>query len=316
MNQILSTNIEKKNKKKKASINSIVIFFCIFLIIFGIGTTATGVYSYNKSLANKSNQNLLINNSTKPFITSTRENANTINIIVTHDKTLSSIIYKINDEDENEINVNNRTNINEKVTLRSGKNKVTVTAKDINGITNVYETTVDVAEETTDDNQEGPSIKLSPIDGKIQAVIESDVNIDKITYYWDEDETNATVLTINDKKNDTLIDVSLEGTHILHIIATDVEGKETKKTQKVMGVNKPKIEITTDGKSFFVKAEDSQGLAKVEITLNTNETITENIEGNEYSKNINLENGENRLTVKVFNKNDVSQISRVKYTKK
>ena len=121
--------------------------------------------------------------------------------------------------------------------------------------------------------------------------------------------------TINATKNETLIDVVLEGTHILNIIATDIEGKETRKSQKVMGVNKPKINITTDGKTFFIKAEDSQGLSKVEITLNNNEPITENIEGNEYNKNIELENGENRLTVKVYNKNNVSQISRVKFTK-
>ena len=82
-----------------------------------------------------------------------------------------------------------------------------------------------------------------------------------------------------------------------------------------MGVNKPKIDVTTDGQSFFIKAEDSQGLSKVEITLNSNETITENIEGTEYKKKITLENGENRLTVKVYNKDDVSQISRVKFTK-
>ena len=307
MNQILSTDIEKKKKKNKASVNSIVICFCIFLIIFGLGTTATGAYSYHKSISNKSNENLLANNSTKPFITTERESANTINIVVTHDKEISSINYIINEENENEIKVNNRSNINEKITLKSGINNIKITAKDIYGITSIYETTVEVAE--------GPSITLIPAEGKVQAVTESTINIDKITYYWDEDKENATILTINATKNDTLIDVSLEGTHTLNIMATDIEGKETKKTQKVMGVNKPKIEITTDGKSFFIKAQDSQGLSKVEITLNTNETITENIEGNEYSKNINLENGENRLTVKVFNKNDVSQISRVKYTK-
>lgn len=307
MNQILSTDIEKKKKNNKASINTIVIFFCIFLIIFGLSTTVIGAYSYYKNIINKSNEQLLVSNSTKPFVTSTRENSNTINIIVTHDKAISSITYTINEEDEKEIDVNNRTNINENITLSAGINHVTVTAKDISGVTTIYETTVDVAE--------GPSITLTPVEGKVQATTESTTNIDKIKYYWDEDEANATVLTINATKNDTLIDVSLEGTHTLNIIATDIEGRETKKTQKVMGVNKPQIKITTDGKNFFIKAEDSQGLSKVEITLNTNETITENIEGNEYSKNIELQNGENRLTVKVFNKNDVSQTSRVKYTK-
>lgn len=307
MNQILSMDIEKKKKNKKANINTIVVFFCIFLIIFGLGTTATGAYSYYKNLTNKSNEGLLVNNSTKPFITTERESSNTINIVVTHDKEISSVNYKINEENENEISVNNRSNINEKITLKAGTNNIKITAKDINGMTSIYETTVEVAE--------GPSITLTPVEGKVKAVTESTANIDKITYYWDNDEEKATTLTINDVKNETLIDVSLEGTHVLHIKAIDVNGIETSKSQSVMGVNKPKLEITTDGQSFFIKAQDSQGLSKVEITLNTNETITENIEGSEYSKNITLENGENKLTVKVYNKNDVSQISRVKFTK-
>ena len=139
--------------------------------------------------------------------------------------------------------------------------------------------------------------------------------IDKILYYWDDDEANAKTFTINDKKNETLIDVTLEGTHILTIKAIDVEGKQTIKQQKVMGVNKPKLEVTTDGQSFFIKAEDETGLAKIEITLNNNTTISEEINGNKYDKTINLESGENKLTVKIYNSNGIEQISRVKYTK-
>lgn len=307
MNQILATDIEKNKKNKKASTRSIVIIFCIFLITFGLGTTVAGGYSYYKNIINKSNNDLLVSNSTKPRITIERESANSINIVVTHDKEISSVKYTINEESEKEILTNNKTSVNEKIILNSGKNNVSITAKDINGISSAYETTIDVAE--------GPAITLTPVEGKVQATTESTVNIDKIKYYWDDDEANAIVLTINATKNETLIDVVLEGTHILNIIATDIEGKETRKSQKVMGVNKPKINVTTDGKNFFIKAEDSQGLSKVEITLNNNEPITENIEGNEYNKNIELENGENRLTVKVYNKNNVSQISRVKFTK-
>ena len=315
MNQILATDIEKNKKNKKASISSIVVFFCIFLIVFGIGVSAVGIYGYHKNMKDRLNEGLLVNNSDKPFVTSTRESANVINIIVTHDKAISSIVYKINEENEKEINVNNRTDINEKITLGTGTNHIIVTAKDINGLTTVYETTVEVEEGHSADPQEGPTITLTPIEGKVQVTTESTINIDKIKYYWDNDEANATVLTINDTKNETLIDVVLEGTHILNIIATDVNGNETRREQKVMGVNKPKINVTTDGKSFFIKAEDSQGLSKVEITLNTNETITETIDGNEYTKTIELENGENRLTVKVYNKNGISEISRVKFTK-
>ena len=88
MNQILSVEIEKKKKTKKASINSIIIVFCIFLIIFGIGTTCTGAISYSKYLSNKSNENLPINNISGPIITTERPSSNNIKIVVIHDKGL------------------------------------------------------------------------------------------------------------------------------------------------------------------------------------------------------------------------------------
>ena len=46
MNQILSVEINRnqKKEKKKLSIKSIVIFFCIMLIIFGGATISIGMY--------------------------------------------------------------------------------------------------------------------------------------------------------------------------------------------------------------------------------------------------------------------------------
>lgn len=312
MNQILSVEIEKKKKKSKASIKSILIVFAIFLLIFGIGITSTGAYSYYKNISNKENENIVLVNSEPPLITTDRLNANTIKIVVSHDKEIESVWYTLNNEEEAEISTNRKLNVEKTIKLKAGKNTLKVIATDINGKQDVYEGNFDVEE--TEIN-EGPTVTLTPESGKVKAVTESETNIDKILYYWDDDEANAKTFTINDKKNETLIDVTLEGTHILTIKAIDVEGKQTIKQQKVMGVNKPKLEVTTDGQSFFIKAEDETGLSKIEITLNNNPTITEDLSGNAYTKNINLENGENKLTVKVYNSNGIEQINRVKYTK-
>ena len=306
MNQILSVSIEKSKKNNKLSIHSIVIVFCVILIIFGVGVTSTGAYSYYKNLKEQANRKLLISNSKKPDVTTERENANTINIVVSHDKELVAVYYTINEE-EKEIQINNRIQIREPVNLKAGTNYIKITAKDILGITTVYESTVEV--------EEGPIINLTPIEGKIQAVTESNTNIDKIIYYWDNNAENATVLNINDIKNETLIDVSLEGMHILHFEAIDKDGKRAYKSQKVEGVSKPKIDITTDGTYFYINATDSQGLSKIEIKLNNNDILSEEITSVEYNKKITLENGENKLTVKVYNIKEVSEVSRVKYTK-
>ena len=108
MNQILSVEIEKKKKKSKASVKSILIVFCIFLIIFGIGITTTGAYSYYKNISNKENEKIVLVNNAKPIITIERQNANTIKIVVTHDKELENVLCTINNEQEVEINTNRK----------------------------------------------------------------------------------------------------------------------------------------------------------------------------------------------------------------
>ena len=310
MNQILSVSIEKNKKKSKMSFKATMVLFAIILIIFGLGITGSGSYSFYNILKEKADKQLLINNSKKPDITTERENANTINIVVAHDKEIIFLSYTINGNEEIEINTNNSSNIKQPVILKAGTNNVKIFAKDRLGITANYDATVEVEEN-------GPIITLTQEEGKVRAVTQSTgAKIDKISYYWDNKIENATTLTINDEKNETLIDVTEAGIHELHVEAIDTDGKKTHKKQMIEGVSKPEIDITTDGTYFYIKARDQQGLDKVEIKLNNDDTISEKLENcNEYNKKITLENGENRLTVTVYNNKEMSEVSRVKYTK-
>lgn len=305
MNQILSVE-NKKNKKPKSSIHSILIVFAIILIIFGIGLTSTGAYSYYRGLSNGLDKSIVLEESTKPVITTERENASTINIVVTHDKGIVSVTYKINEEQPIEIDGENKMEVKQELELPIGNSKVTIIAKDINGISSSYEGNYEV--------EDKPSITLEQVDGKIKATIESKNNIDYVIYYWDEDEANAKKGTINKTKTEPLIEV-LEGTHTLNIIAVDVNGNQTKKSQKIIGDNKPNIDIKTNGKVFRIIATDDEGVSKIEYTLNSGEMQTEEINEVEYTKDLQLENGNNKLTVTVYNKNGLSATSTVEYVK-
>ena len=96
MNQILSVEPSKrKGTSKKASIHSIVLVFAIFLLIFGIGLTSTGAYSYYKNVASNNDKKTVSSNGTKPKITIERESSNAIKIVATHDKEISNIKYMI-----------------------------------------------------------------------------------------------------------------------------------------------------------------------------------------------------------------------------
>ena len=111
-------------------------------------------------------------------------------------------------------------------------------AEDVNGIVSSKTSIYEVAE--------GPKIVLEQIEGEIKATITSTVNMEYIRYYWDEDVENAVKYSSNDIKYVTQIKVK-EGTHKLIIEAVDIDGRTSRKEQKVIGDFKPDLEITTDG---------------------------------------------------------------------
>lgn len=305
MNQILSEESPQNRKKKgnKASVHSILVAFSIFLIIFGIGVTSVGAYSYYKNITKDPIESMISDSATKPDISIEREDASTINIVVTHTKEIAKVTYTINNEEPVEIETNNELEVRKNLTLPAGSIKLTIIAEDIDGVKSSRESVYEI--------EKGPTIVLEKIDTKIQVTTTSEINIDKIRYYWDDDEENAKEFTINDVKNVTQIDVE-KGNHTLVVKAIDINGNSTTKTQKVIGATKPTLNVTTDGKKFFINASDEEGLDKIQYKLNSGEVITEEINDNNYSLEIDLEDGENKLLVRVYNKNNIPETAKVK----
>ena len=89
------------------------------------------------------------------------------------------------------------------------------------------------------------------------------------------------------------------------------------KEQEINGVTKPKLEVTTDGgDNFVIRATDEQGLKKVEFIINETEKYRLNLDGRtELDYAYPLHDGENKLEVRVYNVNDVSEVSKVVFNK-
>ena len=304
MNQILAVDMPNGKKSKKTGIKSIIVVFVIILIIFGIGLIANGGYSYYQNLKSKNSVPVI---QTEPQIAIQIIDINYAQIVVSHDKEIAKVSYSINDDNPIEINTNNSTEVSKKIELPSGEVKIIVTAEDVKGITSTYES-------STYDIKKGPRISFKPVDEKVEVTTENEIKIDYIMYYWDDDEEQAKKFNVNDIKNRTLVDIP-EGEHELTFIAVDIQQNQSKKSQKIRGVIKPKLEITTDGFKFFINAKDENGLSKIQYKLNDGEIVTEIIEGTEYHKEIELENGENLFKVVVYNKDEIKETSKVKYTK-
>lgn len=313
LNQILSVDNSKKetikmnkprNKTKNSGpieINSIVKFFSIAILIFGIFMIGSGSYSmYKESTKEVTN--------TKPVIYVEQTAETEILLKITHDKNLAKITYEWNDEGPTEVPCNGKKEAETRIEIPSGTNTLYVHASDVNGQEIEYQKIYTIEGSINIDIEpEGNNLKITA-NGKNQLLY--------MTYRWDEDE--ETKVDINSDQMEQTIEIP-KGLHKLTVIVVDENNKTETKEQEVNGVTKPKLEVTTDGSSnFIIKASDEQGLTRVEFIINETEKkmldLTRAYESVEDRKEFEyaypLHDGENKLEVTVYNESDVSETFR------
>lgn len=320
MNQILSTGETTKNSttkyrkenkyrnenqyNNKASTKSVVMFFAIVLILMGICICGIGAISYSK---NKDNSTPSASSQESEIkISAEKLNESTIALKINHDKEIKEIEYSWNGNNPVNVDGVGKTDIELQLDIPDGTSTLNVKVTDVDGNEKKYSEQYNL-------QVSKPVITLEQVSNNIQITVESEAKIKDVAYYWDNEEKDR--LSINDYKTRTLVEV-LEGEHELKVVATDINGNETTKTQKIIGDNKPVVKVTTDGQKFKIKATDDTGFSKIVIKLNDNDEEEKEIDGNEYYEEIDLEDGENKLTVTIYNKNGIATTSRVKTTKK
>lgn len=306
MNQILSIdNTPKGGKPKKnktrnngpIEINSILKFFSIAILIFGIFMIGSGSYSMYKEASKE------VTNS-KPVIYVEQTAEKQVLLKVTHDKALAKITYDWNEEATTEIPCNGKKEIETNIELPTGTNTLTVHASDINGQDIEYKKEYTVEGDITIDIQpEGANLKITA-SGKNR--------LQYMTYRWDEEE--ETKVDINDDEIEQIIEIP-KGLHTLTVIAVDENNKTQTEEQEVNGVTKPKLEVTTDGAdNFVIKASDEQGITKVEFIINETEKYRLDLKAElsledrkEFEYAYPLHDGENKLEVTVYNESDITE---------
>lgn len=309
LNQILSIDNSKKESSKKnrkknngpIEISSILKFFSIAILIFGIFMIGSGSYSMYK----ESTKEVA---STKPVIYVEQTMETQILLKVTHDKNLSKITYEWNDEGPTEIPCNGKKEAETRIEIPAGTNTLFVYASDVNGQEIEYQKIYTI-EGNIDINiePEGNNLKITA-NGKNQLLY--------MTYRWDEEE--ETKVDINSDQMEQTIEIP-KGLHKLTVIVVDENNKTETKEQEVNGVTKPKLKVTTDGSSnFIIEASDEQGIKRVEFIINETEKYMldltrayESIEDRkEFEYSYPLHDGENKLEVTVYNESDVSETYR------
>lgn len=312
MNQILSVEMPKSKHKsykssKKADIRTIIIFFCVILILFALIIAVVAVSMLNKGDKEQEPNQTPIIMGTQPVINVEIQSEKTLNIIVTHDKQISSITYNWNDGESIEENNIGETTKEIQVEIPAGTNTLNVNVTDINGVTQSY--TNQYA------GSQGPSLVLKEENGKIKIIAQSNVQISYISYNWDGGEEKQ--IQINDVKTEQLIEVP-EGEHTLNVVLVDMQGQETTQSQTIKGDNKPTLNITTDSRktNLYIEVSDDEGLTKMTVeNYDTKEVKEYEINDKQYSQAVPLQTGDNKLIITIYNVNGIKNEQRVRVQK-
>ena len=314
MNQILSTSMPMDNKKKKekkvntnpVAIKSILKFFAIAMLIFGIFTIGTGAYAVFKNQSEQQEQNL------EPSISIEDKDEETILLKVVHKKNIAKLEYRWNDKESTVVNGNNGKYIEKQIKVPSGKNTLHVLVVDEDGKEIPYEKQY----------ERESKINFEVSGNKIKITYEGDKKVSYMTYRWDEEEEKT--IQINDTKIDQEID-AIKGLHALTVIVVDEDNNTDTKVQKINGVSKPKITVAVDDakQHFVIKATDDEKITTIVFRLNQddNQYWTLNIADMNYNDiqyvvPMELQSGENTIEVTIKNASGVTEESGIiKYQK-
>ncbi|MCI8760033.1 MAG: hypothetical protein HFJ34_02765 [Clostridia bacterium] len=317
MNQILSIDNNpqkdkgKKNKKKDKiknnqpiEIQTILKFFTISILVFGICIIGTGSYSMYKESTKQVAK-------TKPTIYVEETSEDQILLKVTHDKELSTISYNWNDEDANYVSCNGKKTAQTTIEIPSGTNTLKVYASDINGQEIEYQKAYT--------KESDININIEAEGNNLKVTANGINQLQYMTYRWDEEDETR----IDSESNQ--IEETIEiprGLHKLTVIVVDINNHTETKEQDVNGVTKPKLDVSTDGENFIIHASDEQGLSKVEFIINEVDKYRLDLEAElspedrkEFEYAYPLNDGENKLEVTIYNESGVSETFRAKFNK-
>lgn len=291
MNQILATSNVGSGKKNRGpvEIETVVKFFVVALIVFGVFMIGTGSYAIYKENVEKSAR------PTQPIIEEERKSDTSILLRIRHDKAIDRIEYGWNDEGQQMIMGNGRKYVEQEITIPGGINTLYVKAIDIDGQERSYE-----KEYETED-----IISFEVVGSKLKILAENGKEISYLTYRWDEGSEEK--IDINDTKVEQEIDIP-KGQHTLTVVLVDIDNKTIMKEQEVKGITKPKIVLSVDDvqnpENFVIEASDEVGLDKITFIINEDENKKYRIKAEgkkELRYEFPLEPGENKIIVTAYN---------------
>lgn len=317
MNQILSMQQsqmsgqklpkQKKPKKEKqinygrpsdkANIVSIVRVFCVLIILFGLVLVGDATYG--------------IMNSRPKLRDNVNVTANAIGTNVTINAVgsmpIQSLTYRWNQGEDTVVQGNGTVELEAVVQIPTGNNILNMSVIDYYG--NKSEFQKQYINEQDDSSK--PTIEISVSGNMLNITATDETEMSYLTYSWNNGTPTRVDMdtTLTDK---TVLRTSVEvqkGENTLSIVAVDIDGNTNTRTEKIKGANKPTFTVTADGTNLVIKAQDEDGISKVEITVDgiTSDTGDEPLNLKELTATQAITPGEHTVTITVTNINGLSE---------
>lgn len=264
MNQILYT-IESQEETNR--IKSVMLFFAITIIIFGLIMVSMGGYRIATAKVAKEEAKEA---ATVPTVNLYEEN-NKLKINISHIREIKDIIYSWNDGEEIKLSVyseNFNGNLEEEIDLPGGTNKINLKVIDSKG---------KMATVSGEFTYKGTYMDLSVIDNKSLKIIVTDMlGLQSVTYQWN---TEQEIIAYPNEENPERVEIVSEiptGLNTIKIKAVNRANAVENKEMPVKGITKPTMQINynSDRTMLTIKLNDAQGIESYSYKL-SNAPISE-----------------------------------------
>lgn len=260
MNQILQVG---ENKKQYNSSNIKNILIILFFIAIFIGLAFGGYYIYTNIVDGNIQLPIFTTINNKTTITLTKVDRNIITINVQNEKGLSKVTYSLNGVEAQVIEINGDTFIEESIVdVPVGENTIYVLAIDSKGRETEKQENITI-------DAPKPEIELAVVGNDIKITITSETELEEVKYKWNEESEKKENMSTYENKNsfEKQLEIPI-GKNILTIIATDINGETTEKTQTIKGVTKATTTTEVKGEYLHFTVTGKENIEKVEFEFN------------------------------------------------
>ena len=294
MNQILYVGDNKNNGP--VAVKSVIKFFAIVIIIFGIILIGEGTYSMYKGIVANSGNNI-------PTVYMNRVN-DTVVIKAENNIEIAKLIYSWNKGEETVLLPNNKA-VEEVVLLPNENSILNVTIVDIKGKETKF---------MQQWNSEGidikkPEMEIATDDSsrKITIIARDETQIDYLIYKWNnEAETRVNGTERNKLEIQKTIDMKL-GENKLTVTAVDKNGNTNTLEKTIIISSKPTIAVKQSNSKIHIVINDEVSIKTVSININGQVYAGEYEAKKQLKLNVPLKQGNNTVSITVTNESGLEQ---------